>query len=58
MKIQRDRSKFGHIIHGGIGVFWRHDVLYGTPQRIAVIYIYLPWLRFRIDLTPRRRRAE
>tara|TARA_Y100000310_G_scaffold186390_1_gene186550 strand:+ start:4142 stop:4333 length:192 start_codon:yes stop_codon:yes gene_type:complete len=61
MKIRKDRGQ-GHIIHGGFGVFWRRrgklepetkDLTSNVP--VATVYAYLPWLRLRIDLTPRRR---
>jgi len=50
MKIKRDRRS-GHVIHGGIGVFWR-----GQRGHARVCYVYTPWLRLRIDLSPRRSR--
>ena len=63
MKIRRDRGT-GHIVHGGIGVFWhtkRHVQTHTGPPHLSVkrsvedIYIYTPWARWHIDLALRRR---
>ena len=64
MKVRRIKDG-GHIIHGGIGVFWHRKQtteadmpLTPEDRRITDAYIYLPWLRLRIDLAARRRKSN